>query len=110
MNEDAAVRTHAPLRLLHFGPASGRCVTLLRLRLRLRMCLVSGRVLNHCGSMYAQKLGTNGYFDAYLTELRPYLKLRSPESKIMTQSPVGVKERRRRRSFGLAQKAFERGL
>lgn len=37
-NEDAAVRTDAMLRSLHFFcPAGARCVRILRLRLRLRM-------------------------------------------------------------------------
>ena len=53
--------------------------------------------------MYAQKLGTNRYSDAYLTELRPYLELRSSESKIMTQSQVGGIE-------GEGAEAFKRGL
>lgn len=82
MNEVAAVRTDAMLRLLHF--LSGRCsvcnvVASASAYACLRM-LDCCRICTH--QCHREPIDT-------LTELRPYPMLRSPESKIMTQSQVG---------------------
>ena len=84
VNEVATVRTDAMLRLLHLlsGPCSvcnvvASAYAYAYACLRMMDCC---RICTH--QFHWEPIDT-------LTELRPYPKLRSPESKIMTQSQVG---------------------
>lgn len=82
MNEVAAVRTDAMLMLLHFlsGPCSVCNVVASAYAYACLRMMDCCRICTH--HFHRKPIDT-------LTELRPYPKLRSPESKIMTQSQVG---------------------